>query len=145
VYLVGSNAIKIVGLGNTPIGPGNDLQLLMVNFKTQTTLGATAVNLQTNSLVNTSGANIGLNTRGATINVSSGICGDANGDVIVNIIDALAVARKVAGLPPPPTIEITWADVDKSGTISIVDALHVARYAVGLVTPPEVCVIGGAL
>jgi hypothetical protein len=73
------------------------------------------------------------------------LCGDANGDVMVNIIDALAVARKVAGLPPPPTIETTWADVDKSGTISIVDALHIARYSVGLVTPPEVCVIGTAL
>jgi len=144
VYLSGSNAVKIIGTG-APIGPNNDLQLLIVNFKTRTTLGATPVNLQTNSLLNTSGDNIGLNTRGATVNVSSGICGDANGDVTVNIIDALAVARKVAGLPPPPTIETTWADVDKNGTISIVDALHVARYAVGLVTPPEVCVIGTAL
>jgi hypothetical protein len=137
--------INIYGTDATGSGPGNDLQLLKVYFKAKDVIGSVPVNLTIQALRSTSGYPIGTVANGATVNVSPALCGDANGDVMVNIIDALAVARKVAGLPPPPTIETTWADVDKSGTISIVDALHIARYSVGLVTPPEVCVIGTAL
>jgi hypothetical protein len=71
-------------------------------------------------------------------------CGDVNNDSVVNIVDALAIARYLVNLPPPPAIDVTLADVDKNGTVSIMDAMHIARYSVGLVTPPEVCVIGTA-
>jgi len=61
------------------------------------------------------------------------LCGDANNDSKVNITDALAVARQVAGLPPPPSINTIAADTDKNGQITIADALNIAQRAVGLI------------
>jgi hypothetical protein len=119
-----------------------------VYFKTQAIPGTSIVSLAINELLSIQNNPIGTqNSAGGSsiIKISPGLCGDADGNGVVNIVDALAVARKVAGLPPPPTVNTLLADVDKNGTISIVDALHIARYAVGLVTPPEVCVIGTAL
>jgi len=124
------------------VGPGNDLQLLSLHFKSKLITGSTPVTLTTTRLATPTGGNIGLGTRGATVDVSPCLCGDANGDKAVNIIDALAVARKVVGLPPPPTIELQCADVDKNGIASIADAMHIARYSVGLQLPPEVCAMG---
>jgi hypothetical protein len=140
--------IRVRGLDATGTGPGSSLNLLKVYFKTQATPGTTVVSLTINELLSIQNNAIGAQDSAggnSTIKISPGLCGDADGNVSVNIVDALAVARKVAGLPPPPTVNTLLADVDKSGTISIVDALHIARYAVGLVTPPEVCVIGTAL
>ena len=59
-------------------------------------------------------------------------CGDANGDGGVSIVDALAIARHVAGLPPPPAVDTDAADVNADGSISIVDALLIARSVAGL-------------
>ena len=127
-------------------GPGNDLQLVVAHLKTKTVLGTTPVTLITNKLNNPSGGSIGLDSRDATVTISPGLCGDADGNDLVNIVDALAVARKVVGLQPPPTVDVTLADVNvnKDG-VTIADALHIARYSVGLVLVPEVCRIGQAL
>lgn len=74
-----------------------------------------------------------------------GICGDADGNNVVNIVDALAVARNVVGLPPPPLVDVVLADVNENGNVDINDALFIARYEVGLLLPPEACVIGEEL
>ena len=50
----------------------------------------------------------------------------------MNIIDALAVARSVAGLPPPPTVDPAAADVNGDGVVNIIDALLIARFVAGL-------------
>jgi hypothetical protein len=139
------SSITLNGSDASGVGPGNDLQLLVMHFKTKLVTGATPVTLTTTRLATPAGGNIGLTARSATVNVSYGLCGDADGNTSVNIVDALAIARKVVGLNPPPTVDVTLADVDKNGIASIVDAMHIARYAVGLVTPPEVCVIGQPL
>jgi hypothetical protein len=142
-----ANTIKITGLSNAgeETGPGNDLQLLIINFKSRTTLGSTPVNLTTNKLDNSSGDSIGTTSRGTTVNVKTGICGDSDGNTIVNIVDALSIARTLVKLPPPPTVNDWLADVDQNDTLSIADALHLARYSVGLVLMPGVCAIGVAL
>jgi hypothetical protein len=140
-----AGTILLTGQDATGQGPGNDLQLVVIHFKTKTTTGATPVALVTNKLTNPSGGTIGLVTKGATVNVSYGICGDADGNNAVNIVDALSVARKVAGLPPPPTIDELLTDTNKNSRVDIGDALFIARYAVGLLLPPESCAIGVAL
>lgn len=72
----------------------------------------------------------------------SGLCGDSDGNRAVNIVDALAIARKLVGLPPPPTIDDLLADTNENGRLDINDALFIARYSIGLLLPPEVCAIG---
>jgi hypothetical protein len=60
------------------------------------------------------------------------LLGDANADKVVNINDALLIARYAAGLPA--TLYTDAADVNKDGLVSITDALLVARYVAGLIT-----------
>ena len=64
---------------------------------------------------------------------ASVVCGDANGDRVVDIADALTIARQVVGIDP---IHSNTAEVDVNGdnSITIVDALMVARHVAGLPT-----------
>jgi hypothetical protein len=126
--------IQAVGLSATGLGPSNDLALLTVHFQTRSTTGPTPVSVTLNDLVTASQpvATIGDGSaKGATVNVINYECGDADGNGFVNIVDALAVARKVATLPPPPTVGPA-ADVNGDGLTSIGDAMNIARYSVGL-------------
>jgi endo-1,4-beta-xylanase len=59
--------------------------------------------------------------------------GDVNGDGIINITDALLVAKYCGGIPVPATFIVGNADVNQDGTISIVDALKIAQYVAGLI------------
>lgn len=63
------------------------------------------------------------------------VCGDADGNGTSTIVDALAIARSVVGLPPPPAVDPDAADVDGDGIVTIVDALLVARHCAGLPVP----------
>jgi hypothetical protein len=63
---------------------------------------------------------------------TGGLTGDVNDDNAINIIDALFVAQKVAGLNPSP-FNADNADVNKDTRIDILDALQIARYAAGLI------------
>lgn len=59
------------------------------------------------------------------------LCGDANGDGRVSIVDALWTARHVTGLSAEPFSEPA-ADGNGDGRVSIVDALMIARFVTGL-------------
>ncbi len=65
-----------------------------------------------------------------------GTRGDANGNGVIDIVDALLVAQYYVGLNPTGFVAAN-ADANCSGGIDIVDALVIARYYVGLVT--ELC------
>lgn len=60
----------------------------------------------------------------------SGVCGDCNGDGLVNILDALLGAQTAASIATPP--DPAKCDVDASGTVSVIDALLMAQEAAGL-------------
>jgi hypothetical protein len=62
-------------------------------------------------------------------------CGDADGNGSITIIDALAVARYSALLPPPPAVDPVGADVNGDSEVSIVDALFIARHVAELPVP----------
>jgi hypothetical protein len=57
--------------------------------------------------------------------------GDVNGNLSVDIVDALVVAQYYVGLNPS-SFQACAADVNQNGTIDIVDALLIARCYVGL-------------
>jgi len=62
---------------------------------------------------------------------SCGVCGDANGDGLMDVVDALYIAQETVGLRPDLPCP-RKADVDRSGGRDIVDALFVAQFTVGL-------------
>ena len=59
--------------------------------------------------------------------------GDVNNNGMINIIDALQVARYDAGLSPSPFHE-SAGDTNCNGIINIIDALQIARYDAGLIS-----------
>jgi arabinoxylan arabinofuranohydrolase len=68
-----------------------------------------------------------------TATPTTGTLGDANGDEIVNIVDALLIAQFYVGLDPAGFVPGN-ADTNCDGNINIVDALLVAQYYVGLLS-----------
>ena len=62
---------------------------------------------------------------------TSSNCGDVNTDGIVNIVDALIIAKYYVGLSTL-TIEESIADVNGDGTVNILDSLLIARFYIGL-------------
>ena len=115
-----------------------------MHFIAQNITGTTPVNLVTHELTNPLGNPLGGVAKGATVRISPGLCGDSDGNYAVNIVDALSISRYVVSYPPPPTINVNLADVNRSGTATIVDALHIARYFVGLVVTGT-CTLGQPL
>lgn len=64
---------------------------------------------------------------------TTGLKGDVNGDNKVDIIDALMVAQKSAGMNPAG-YNANLADVNCSGAVDIIDAMIIAQYGAGLIT-----------
>ena len=61
-----------------------------------------------------------------------GIRGDADGNGIINYMDALLVLRHSVGLEVLTGDAVECCDVDRSGDLSYMDALLILRYSVGL-------------
>jgi hypothetical protein len=66
----------------------------------------------------------------ADVTITRAMFGDVNVDGIIDIIDALLIARDYVGLTTPQ-YNRCLADYNRNGTIDIVDALMVAQYYVG--------------
>lgn len=73
-----------------------------------------------------------------TIYAQSGMTGDVDGNGVVDINDALKVARYCAGLPNTK-FDVISADVKMDGTVNIQDALIIAQYSAGLI-PCVTCI-----
>lgn len=65
------------------------------------------------------------------------LTGDVNGSGVVDINDALLIARYSAGLQS--NINTSVADVNCDGAINIIDAMQLARYSIGLI-PATICI-----
>ncbi|MBN2442154.1 MAG: dockerin type I repeat-containing protein [Spirochaetales bacterium] len=64
--------------------------------------------------------------------------GDANGDTVINIVDALLIAQYYVGLEPEYFI-LPNVDVNCDGSIDILDALLVAQFYVELISEFSGC------
>jgi len=126
-----TGVIQATGFDVSGSAPGADLQFLVIHFVARQVTGSTDIALQVTTLADPTGQSIGTSARGASVNVVAVLCGDANADSQVSIIDALWVARQVAGLQPTP-FEPLGADVTADGQVTIIDALMIARQVAGL-------------
>ncbi len=66
--------------------------------------------------------------------VSYGVCGDVNCDGKVNIKDATAIQKHIAGLITLTDEGLAVADVDVSGTVNIKDATAIQKHIAGMNT-----------
>jgi uncharacterized protein YjbI with pentapeptide repeats/alpha-tubulin suppressor-like RCC1 family protein len=110
--------------------------LLTAHFTAAAGTGGTRVVLTPTTAGNEAGNSILplLRVRNLDVCVAlSGRWGDANGDDLVNIIDAQQVARYSVGLSVAnAAVLVARADVTADGSINIIDAQQIARFSVGL-------------
>ena len=135
VYNVYNNQgnIHIVGFDINGVGPGSDLDILTIHFKTLGQTGTTNLNLLVTTLGDIDGNDKGSSYgNGSTITITDEMrLGDVTGDGNLNIVDALFIARYAVGLSVSG-FNRSAGDVNCDGAVNIVDALFVARKAVGL-------------
>ena len=113
-------------------GPGDDLTILKLYFKSSGIAGQTNIDLSVSSFTNVFAENIGFpKGKGSIINIVDVIIGDVDGDKKILIVDALQVARYAVNLVVSDFIEGA-ADVNSDDDINIADALLIARKAAGL-------------
>jgi len=77
-----------------------------------------------------------LNAVGSAATPVCTLCGDVSGDAQVDVVDALYIAQRTAGLRtslPCPTL----GEVNGDGMLDFVDALFITQYTVGLRGVPQ--------
>ena len=126
-----SGNIIINGFETKGKGPGSDLNIIKIHFKTLEKTGNTHLNLTAEGLTNEIAQTIDASGKGTAISIIDIIMGDVNGDDNISIADALLVARYSAKLTVNTFIEAA-ADVNSDQVISIADALLIARKSAGL-------------
>jgi len=63
---------------------------------------------------------------GEAVNVE----GDANGDGVTNIVDAMFIAQYTVGIRTFDATQLLCADTTDEGLVNIIDAMHVAQFSV---------------
>ena len=69
--------------------------------------------------------------RNGTYTCGVSLNGDVNGDSIVDIHDAMYLAKHVLGKPGFTTIDEEAADVNGDGEIKSSDAMYLAKHVIG--------------
>lgn len=124
--------ITVSGFDENGKGPGNTLHLINVHLLPQAA-GSTTVTIKIQDLFDENTHTVGTPAAG-TIDVTIDRCtmGDVNDEGVVDIIDALLLARYYVGLNPT-LYKYECGDVDSDGFLTIIDALMIAQYYVGLI------------
>ncbi|MBN2441348.1 MAG: alpha-galactosidase [Spirochaetales bacterium] len=125
--------IIVSGFDTSGTGPGSDLQVLVITFNAIAE-GTSPLGLFVDKLVdggtNTIGTACGID---GSVEVTTALRGDTNGDGAIDIVDALLIAQYYVDLDPSPFIAGN-ADTNCDGSIDIIDALLVAQYYVELIS-----------
>ena len=69
---------------------------------------------------------------GSTVSAATVLYGDANGDGVVNVGDAVMVSKYVSNTANLTDEQLTAADVNDDGSVNVGDAVLIARYSAGL-------------
>ncbi|MBN2440959.1 MAG: hypothetical protein JXJ04_06425 [Spirochaetales bacterium] len=134
VNATASGLLIVSGFDASGSGPGSDLHIVTVNWKTRGNTGSTTLQLTINDLADQNTNDIGIhNAINGYVNVSDVILGDTNSDGAVDIVDALLIAQAYVDLYPG-NYNAAAADTNCNGTVDIVDALLIAQYYVGLIS-----------
>ncbi|MBQ3285922.1 MAG: dockerin type I repeat-containing protein [Ruminococcus sp.] len=72
----------------------------------------------------------------STVEPSTGLVGDADGDYSLTVMDATFVQRLTAGVGSD--YNAVSADVDKNGEVNLRDALNILRYKAGVATDTQI-------
>ena len=72
-----------------------------------------------------------------TTSFAIGVCGDLNGDDIVNVFDAIILLQIAVGLILPTPDQMVLGDLNQDGEINIFDAIIGLQIVVGLTTVSE--------
>lgn len=69
-----------------------------------------------------------------TVQESTGLLGDVNGDGTIDVTDGAFVFQHIVGIITLDSAQTACADVDGSGVIDVTDAALIMQYVVGIVT-----------
>lgn len=123
--------LRFNGISVNPHPGGDDLAFAIIHLQSQALTGETGVDLVIRTLSDPSGGAIEGSAQGAVLDIRDHLCGDANSDDAIDIVDALVIAQHDALLDPRP-FNAAVAEVNGDAVVNIIDALFVARYDVGL-------------
>lgn len=123
--------ILISGFDAEGKGPGEDMEFVIINWIAKLA-GRTAIALHVRDLVDPLTTPLLCRGYYGNLEIIGYLFGDANDDGIIDIVDALVVARFYVGLDVGK-FQHGGGDVDGNGKIEIVDALLIARRFVGLI------------
>ena len=136
-YDPGTGFAKRIGV---TVSGGVTVNSVTVNSPTSVTVSlrtvGTAAGQKNITITNPDGQAVTVTNAISVTGGGGGIPGDVNASGAVDIVDALCVARDVAGLPATAAcpLPLVNPDVNSSGTEDIVDALCIARHVAGLPT-----------
>ena len=128
---------------NAALMPKNASETLFtVNFtvKADATLGSTgSFTVSSEGAYSTAaqlvtGTGVTDKTFTVTVQESTGLLGDVNGDGEIDSRDATLILRYAVGLTEFSNDQFLLADVTKDGEVDSRDATMILRYAVGLIT-----------
>ena len=62
------------------------------------------------------------------------LCGDVNGDSVVNVFDAITLLQMAVGLIQPTAAQIVAGDLNRDGAIDVLDATMALQISVGMIS-----------
>jgi len=86
--------------------------------------------LEITTLADANGTTVPATTENGVFTIA-GLRGDADGDSVVNVVDAMFVAQYAVGNRDASTLNMANADANLDGGVDVVDAMFIAQYVVG--------------
>lgn len=136
----GNGTVQLVYV-NAALAPKAGETLFTVNFKVKESaeLGAQgSFTIQSEGAYSTAAQLVAgtdlAKTLTVTVQESTGLLGDVNGDGKIDVTDGAFVFQHIVGIITLDNTQIVHADVDGNGLIDVTDAALIMQYVVGIIT-----------